>query len=188
MGSKKMINYRSVVSAVVATTFLVAAPLVAQAEDLKSSSTQETIIKAKPEVVYNAIIKLRDESKDTVKEISRDGQRACVLEETFDDLPVIGKAKCVYKEVYIPYKKIEYSLVKSDRFRAFEGTWLLSPTEDGEATKLSLTSYADVDLPVPFCKQLCKMQTMRGVKRRIRLVKSQCEKQALSMKSAQAAN
>lgn len=176
-------NYRSVVSAVVATTFVVAVPLAAVAEDQKSSSTLQTVIKAKPEVVYNAILKLRDESKDTVKEVSREGQHACVLEETFDGLPVIGTAKCTYKEVYIPYKKIEYSMVKSEKFRAFEGTWLLSPTQDGQGTNLSLTSYVDVDLPVPFAKQLTKMTTMRGVKRRIKMVKTSCEKQALSMKT-----
>lgn len=177
-----MINHKHVVSALVATTIAVATPLAAVANE-KAASIQQTVINAKPEVVYNAILKLRDESKDTVKEVSRDGQHSCVLEETFDDLPVIGKAKCTYKEVYIPYKKIEYSMIKSEKFRAFEGTWLLSPTEDGQGTNLSLSSFVDVDLPVPFCKQLCKMQTMRGVKRRIKLVRSSCEKQSLSMKS-----
>lgn len=173
---------RSVVSALVATTFVVTTPLAAVADE-KSASVLQTVIKARPEVVYNAIIKLRDESKDTVKEVSRDGQHSCVLEETFDDLPVIGKAKCTYREVYVPYKKIEYSLIKSEKFRAFEGTWLLSPTDDGQSTNLSLSSYVDVDLPVPFAKQLTKMTTMRGVKRRIKMVRASCEKQALSMTS-----
>lgn len=178
-----MMKYRSVVSALVASTIVVAAPLAAVAGESKSASKLETVINAKPEVVYNAILKLRDESKDTVKEVSRDGQHACVLEETFNDLPVIGTAKCTYKEVYIPFKKIEYSMVKSEKFRAFEGSWLLSPTADGQSTNLSLSSFVDVDLPVPFCKQLCKMSTMRGLKRRLKLVRESCEKQTLSMKS-----
>ncbi|MDZ4835788.1 MAG: SRPBCC family protein [Candidatus Melainabacteria bacterium] len=177
-----MMNYRSVVSALVATTFVVAVPLAAIAEDGKCPSTIQTVIKAKPEVVYCAILKLRDESKETVKEVSREGQHSCVLEETFEGLPVIGTAKCTYKEVYVPNKKIEYSMLKSEKFRAFEGTWQLSPSEDGESTNLSLTSFVDVDLPVPFAKQLTKMTTMRGVKRRIKLVRDMCEKQALSAK------
>jgi hypothetical protein len=182
-----MINYRRVVSALVATQMVALAALPVQAEDVKCHSVSEVVVKAKPDVVYNAIIKLRDESKDSVKELSREGQHACVLEETFDSLPIIGQAKCVYKEIYHPYQKIEYNLVRSEKFKAFEGKWTLTPTPDGEGTNLSLSSFVDIDIPVPFAKQITKMQTLRGVKRRLKLVKSTCESPAIASKSEKAA-
>lgn len=176
-----MLNKHSVVSVLVAVSISTTAALPAQADD-KGASVSQILVKAKPETVYNAIIKMRDESKDTVKELSRDGQHSCILEETFDGLPIIGEAKCVYKEVYVPHQKIEYSMVKSDKFRAFEGRWTLYPTPDGQATNVSLSSYVDLAIPVPFAKQLTKMQTMRGVKRRLKTVKTTCEgKPTISM-------
>jgi len=174
-------NKKSVVSALVALPLLVNIALPVQAEDHKDASVSDIVVKAKPEAVYHAIIKLREETKDQVKEVSHDGH-SCVLEETFEGLPIIGQAKCTYKETYAPYKKIEYSLVNSEKFRAFEGKWTLSPCEDGESTHLSLSSYVDVELPVPFAKSLTKMQTMRGVKRRLKMVKTACEAPAVSMK------
>jgi hypothetical protein len=150
----------------------------ASAQETKSSprgSCQEVIVNAKPEAVYNAILKLRDDSDDTVKELSRQANH-CVLEERFPGLPLVGEAKCVYEEVYTPPSRIEYTMVRSDRFKAFEGRWLIAPTEDGTATRLSLSSYVDIDIPLPFAKQLCKIQTSHGVKERLQEVKSACEK------------
>jgi hypothetical protein len=138
-------------------------------------SCQEVVVNATPEAVYNAIRRLRDDSQDTVKELSHQANH-CVLEETFPGLPLIGDAKCVYEEVYTPNRRIEYSMIRSDRFKAFEGRWLIVPTEDGTATRLSLSSYVDIDIPLPFAKQLCKLQTSHGVKERLQEVKSICEK------------
>jgi hypothetical protein len=142
-------------------------------------SCQEVIVNAKPEAVYNAIRRLRDDSDSTVKELSRQANH-CVLEETFPGLPLIGDAKCVYEEVYTPNHRIDYSMVRSNKFKAFEGRWLLVPTEDGTATRLSLSSYVDVDIPLPFAKQICKLQTSYGVKERLQEVKSTCEKNQMA--------
>jgi hypothetical protein len=151
-------------------------------EETKSAprgSCQEVVVNATPEAVYNAIRRLREDSQDTVKELSHQANH-CVLEETFPGLPLIGDAKCVYEEVYTPNRRIEYSMIRSDRFKAFEGRWLIVPTADGTATRLSLSSYVDIDLPLPFAKQICKIQTSHGVKERLQEVKSICEKNQLA--------
>lgn len=179
-----MFKSKTVIPMLVAIQFVVSSNLPVYADDCSSSSI---IVKAKPEVVYNAILKLREETKDTVKELSRDGQNACVLEETFENLPVIGQAKCVYKEVYVPYKKIEYNLVRSDKFKSFEGKWTLTPMDDGQCTNLALSSYVDLDIPVPFGKQLTKMQTARGVKKRLKMVKLACEQTTIASQSSRPA-
>lgn len=180
-----MIRQKEVVSIAVASCILLGVPLSVHAEErepAKGSSFSEIVVNAKPEEVYKAIIKLRDESKDSVKELSREGPHACILEETFDHLPIIGDAKCVYKEVYVPYRTIEYYMVRSEKFRAFEGRWQLSPAPSGEATNVSLSSYVDLAIPVPFAKQLTKMQTMKGVKKRLKDVKTICESPNHSLK------
>jgi len=146
-----------------------------EAKGAPRGSCQEVIVKATPEAVYKTIIGMRNDSDDTVKELSHQGNR-CVLEEKFPGLPLVGDAKCVYEEVYTPYSRIEYTMVRSDRFKAFEGRWLITPTEDGTATRLSLSSFIDVDLPLPFAKQICKIQTSHGVKDRLQEVKTTCEK------------
>ncbi|MBU6454416.1 MAG: hypothetical protein KGS72_21790 [Cyanobacteria bacterium REEB67] len=138
-------------------------------------SCHEIIINATPEAVYKAIIQLREESQDSVKQLSHEANHY-VLEETFPGLPFVGEVKCVYKEVYTPFSRIEYSLVRSARFRAFEGRWLLRPIDDGAATRLSLSSYVDVDIAIPFAKQITKVQTSFAVKERLQEVKQTCEK------------
>jgi hypothetical protein len=175
-----MNSNRKVIPAVVAAQILSATALPAFAENCQSTS--DIFVKAKPEAVYNAILKLREGTKDTVKELSHDGNQSCVLEETFNNLPLIGDAKCVYKEVYVPFKKIEYNLVRSEKFKAFEGKWTLTPSADGLGTNVCLSSYVDIDLPVPFAKQLTKMQTSRGVKKRLRMVKLACEQTKIASK------
>lgn len=172
-----------VVSGLVAAAILSCAASTAQAneEPAGRGSFSSCVVNAKPEIVYNSIIKLREDSADTVKTLSHEGNE-CLIEETFDSLPIIGEAKCVYKEVYTPHKKIEYYMIRSAKFKAFEGKWMLHPTDDGEGTKLSLSSFVDVDLPVPFAKQLTSMTTMKGVKRRLKEVKANSEKLALSSK------
>lgn len=157
-----------------------------EAKGAPRGSCQEVIVHAKAEEVYKAILRLRDDSDDTVKELSRQANH-CVLEERFPGLPLVGEAKCVYEEVYTPYSRIEYSMVRSDRFKAFEGRWLVLPTEDGTATRLSLSSYVDVDIPLPFAKQLCKLQTSHGVKERLEEVKSICEKNQVAQSKSRPA-
>jgi len=190
------------VSVLVAASIFSCAPLCVEAKgDAQGSSSkgngqaakcavrgscQEVIVNAKPDAVYNAILKLREDSQDTVKEVSRQANR-CVLEEKFPGLPIVGDAKCVYEEVYTPYSRIEYSMVRSDRFKAFEGRWTIVPTEDGTATRLSLSSYVDVDIPVPFAKQICKIQTSHGVKERLQEVKAICEKNQLAQSKSRPA-
>ncbi len=145
----------------------------------KQASQSHLVVNAPPKQVYESIIKLRLESNNKIREVENKGS-TCLIEEKFDNLPVIGKAFCVYKETYIPYKIIEYSMVNSDKFKAFEGRWNIAPTNNGSHTMLTLTTYIDVDIKVPFAKQLTKIQTMSGVKRRLKAVKELSETKKLS--------
>lgn len=144
------------------------------------ASSSRIVVKACPEKVYKSILKLRNRTPDTIKELSH-GANHSLLEETFPDLPVVGKAKCVYKETYEPFDRIGYKMVSSDKFKAFEGEWRLKPLSGGIETEVSLSSFVDLALPIPFGKQLTRMQTARGVKKRLKQVKTDSETRALSM-------
>ncbi len=185
---------KRVVLAAVAASFLILTPAMADdgcgsdkgaATEKVRGSRLQTIVKASPAVVYDAIIGLRKEHDDSVKEVSRT-HNECVLEETFSDLPLVGQAKCVYKEVYTPHERIEYKMMHSDKFRAFEGRWTLTPVENGTKTVLSLSSYVDVPLPIPFAKQIAQLQTKRGVKERLDAVKKSSEATQVSTAKKQA--
>ena len=118
--------------------------------------------------------------KRHVKELSKTNSHTLV-EETFHVLPVIGKAKCVYKETYVPEKKVSYRMVRSDRFKAFEGQWTITKCSTGK-TQLSLSSYVDTGINhIPFAKQITKMETKKGIKKRLAAVKRISEKKQIAM-------
>ena len=142
-------------------------------------SFSKEVVRAKPAVVYQAIVDLRHQGPNTVKEVSHKGN-VYILEERFPSLPLIGKARCVYKEVHTPDKRIEYNMVSSDKFKAFEGVWDIRPIDGGEHSLVSLTSYVDLAIPLPFAGKITRMQTAKGVKDRLAQVKKNSEQAQLS--------
>lgn len=153
--------------------------LTARASDQKCPHVEKVIIKAPPNVVYSSILSLRDSYSQNVKELSKTKEH-CLIEETFNVLPVIGKTKCVYKETYVPNKQVSYKMVESERFKAFEGKWTLTPHNDGKHTKLALSSYVDPGINLPFAKQITKMETKKGIKKRLHAVKRNSERVQLA--------
>lgn len=158
---------------------VIASPAIAKAA--KCPHVEKVVIKAPPKIVYDTILNLRKSYPQNVKELSRSKQH-CLVEETFNVLPVIGKAKCVYKETYVPHKQVSYKMVESPRFKAFEGRWTLTPLNGGKHTNLALSSFVDPGINLPFARQITKMETKKGIKKRLTAVKKKSEKkQRLAM-------
>lgn len=111
--------------------------------------TAKVKINAHPSVVWEAVHEERKSDPDLAySKILEEGKNEKTLEQKFQLLPVIGTSVCVIKSHEIPNKRIDYYLLKSDRFKAVEGSWLLQPTEDG-STILELGSYIDIGVPAP---------------------------------------
>jgi hypothetical protein len=124
------------------------------------------IVKATPEQVWEAIRHQR-KADDHRKLISFDGTIA-TLHETFAALPIVGEASCDYVETEkIPNQRMDYSLVKSDRFSVFEGSWILSLAKDGQSTLVELSNAIDAGIRVPFWQDITKMAASRSVKKRL---------------------
>jgi hypothetical protein len=105
-------------------------------------------------------------------------------EEKFQLLPMLGSATCVLKDKETPYKRIDYQLVKSDRFKGMEGSWVFAASEDGKSTILELTSHIDIGLP---CFQgFIDNNLAKKMERRLLHVKSLAEAVKLPVSISQA--
>ncbi len=111
--------------------------------------TAKIRINAAPNTVWDAVHQERHSDPDIAySKVLEEGKNESTFEQKFQLLPVVGTSVCVIKSNEIPGKRIDYYLLKSDRFKAVEGSWILQPTEDG-GTILELGSYIDIGVPVP---------------------------------------
>ncbi len=160
----------SLLVAIAVSSSLTALPVSASGDHKRMHAS--IVVNADPEVVWEVIKKTRsNERRKIVKSLDNE----VTIEEKFDGLPVIGRALCTYKEVDVPCKRIDYALVHSDRFRAFEGTWELSPADHGKHTILQLSTYLDTGVNVPFAREITNHNVIKDIKRRLGDVKSLAE-------------
>ncbi len=95
--------------------------------------------KSDPDLAYSKIL---EEGKN------EHGKTEQTLEQKFQLIPVLGTSVCVLKSTEETNKRIDYHLLKSDRFKAVEGSWILQPDVDGN-TILELGSFIDIGVPAP---------------------------------------
>ncbi len=133
------------------------------------------LIHASPEIVWNTVHEERQKDPDIAyaKIISHE-KNEMLLEEKFILLPVIGTAVCVMKDIEVPNERIDYQLVESDRFKAMEGSWVLTAHDGGKATILELQSYLDLGLPVP--RMMLEGITGQKLQKRVTNIKVIAEK------------
>ncbi|MBY0358700.1 MAG: SRPBCC family protein [Candidatus Obscuribacterales bacterium] len=134
------------------------------------------IVKARPEVVWEAIQHERKADADHRKLLSYDGNKA-VIEEQFAAIPVVGAASCVYTESEVPIQRINYSLVHSNHFHIFQGSWVLTPAKDGKHTIVELTNTIDPGIRIPFWHEITKLAATKHVKKRLEEVAHYAEHQ-----------
>jgi hypothetical protein len=146
----------------------------------KSAAEAAAIINATPQVVWNALHEERNHDPDLgySKVLSTTGNEH-LLEQQFTGIPLLGKVIAVTKQREEPFSRIDYSLVRSDKFKSLEGSWVLTPLNNGKATKLELSSFLDVG--VPFSSGFIKNATEKKLNRRIENVKRLAEREQARM-------
>jgi hypothetical protein len=159
---------------VVLGLFLLLAILPAHAGDDKKVRGVSSQIKimATPPVIYESIRAMGKETGNV--KVLESAEDHALLEESFKGLPIIGDAVCVYEERYAPHQRIDYHLVRSDKFKAFEGGWELVPNNDG-STSVTLRHYTDTGLRIPFIRQITDSATMKDIEKRLSDLKQQSE-------------
>jgi hypothetical protein len=132
------------------------------------------VINAPAEVVFEAIRKQRNSTEQHRHQESFDGHKA-VIKENMENVPIYGKVECLWEETEDPYKRIDYKLLKSSKFKGGFGSWVLTPGPDGKSTTLEFTSYTDSGLMVPFAGTLTKNESMKTAKIRLDHIKEVSE-------------
>ncbi len=133
-----------------------------QKTETKRGVLAQGTIMLPPKLVYEALRSMRDVDPSGCRVISSNESES-IVEETFDDLPIIGKAVCVYRETYDPLR-VNFKMISSDKLKAFEGEWTLKPINNGSHTLVSLRSYIETGLRLPFVKKITEMASSKEAK------------------------
>lgn len=142
--------------------------------DDKTWHSAKILIKAPPKLVWETVHEERKNDPDLAySKILEQGENECRLEQKFQLIPVIGTAVCQMHNAEVPLQRIDYKLLKSDRFKAMEGSWILTPAEDGKHTFLELSTHLDMGVPVP--GPLMNSVTTKKLARRLGNVKKMAE-------------
>lgn len=130
-------------------------------------------IKASPERVWAAVHEERAHDPDLSysKAIQRNDNRV-LLEQKFNSLPVIGQATCLMVQEEVPMKRIDYKLVRSDKFKELSGSWVLEAQPDGSTT---LELYSHLDTGLPYSKGIINTVLRDKIKKRLKRVKAAAE-------------
>lgn len=137
--------------------------------------TARTTIKAPPEIVWRAVHDERQNDPDIAySKVLEQTENQFKLEQKFTFIPFLGTSTCVTHQTEVPNQRIDYKLVKSDHFKAMEGSWVLSPSEGGKSTVLEFSSHLDLGLPVP--KMLMDGVTSKKMEKRLAHIKLMAEK------------
>lgn len=160
--------------AIIAATIILLMPGSVRASQEAKEVSMSLIVKAKPYAVWEAIRGQRRKDKEHRKLISYHDNEA-TIEEQFPSLPIVGAATCLYKEYEVPLQRIDYRMVSSNQFKQFEGSWVLTPVDDGNNTLVNLSSRLDPGLRVPFWKEITKAATTKHIKERLSSVRHDAE-------------
>lgn len=140
------------------------------------------VIKAPPDVVFNAVHEQRKVDPELAySKIMKQGVNEAQLEQKFTAIPMIGSATCLINTQEVPNRRIDYQMVKSDKFKSMEGSWVLIPSADGKSTTLELSSHIDTGLPVP--RMMMNGITKQKMERRLAHVRELAEKNRLAQRS-----
>jgi len=131
-------------------------------------------IKAPARIVWEAVHKERAEDPDLTysKVIEKQGDKV-MLEQKFNGMPVIGEAVCLLEQTETINQRIDYKLVRSDKFKALRGSWILTELPDGR-TKLELHSVLNTGLP--FSEHIINHVLKGRIHKRLERVKVSAER------------
>lgn len=121
-------------------------PAFCQGADWKGVKGSITI-NAAPACVWEAVHNERAHDPDLSysKVLQTNGNRI-LIEQKFNSLPMIGEATCLMVQEEEPLKRIDYRLVRSDKFKDISGSWQMEGTKEG-TTVLDLYSLLDTGMP-----------------------------------------
>lgn len=136
---------------------------------------EEIIIKAPPKVVWQSILEQRKLDPDSkyCKPIT-DNNKQALVEQKFVFPSFLGDTECVLHLAETPGERIDFKLFESEDLRKMEGYWNLTPIDNGQATKLTLSSFVVPVDPVP--QMVTNTIIRHKTKKNLAMVKKLAEK------------
>lgn len=167
---------------------LSAAPLLCQnaiASEDAAGASAAVIVNASPKAVWRAVHEERFHDPDIsfVRVLQQTSNRM-TLEEVFQSVPILGSVTAVLEQREVPYGRIDYSLIRSDKFKSMSGSWCLTPVGDGHQTLLKLTSF--IDLGIPFSSVFLHGAAQQKLNRRLAHVKEMAEQMHIAASAEEA--
>jgi ribosome-associated toxin RatA of RatAB toxin-antitoxin module len=131
-------------------------------------------IKAPARIVWEAVHKERATDPDLSysKVVEKQGDKV-MLEQKFNGMPVIGEAVCLLEQTEAINQRIDYKLVRSDKFKDLRGSWILTELPEG-STKLELHSVLNTGLP--FSEHIINHVLKGRINKRLERVKVSAER------------
>ncbi|HEY9679745.1 MAG TPA: SRPBCC family protein [Drouetiella sp.] len=130
-------------------------------------------INATPQAVFEAIQSYRNSSALHRKLVSYDGKSA-VVDEQLENVPVLGNVHCTWVEKEVPYQRIDYSMMKSDKFVSGSGSYVISQSA-GDCCTLELRSELESGVKIPFAKEIGAVAAHKDMKLRLAQIKRMSE-------------
>jgi hypothetical protein len=162
---------------IVSTVFLQFNCLAAHCEEQEACSS--IVVNAPPKAVWQALRADRFNAEKR-KVIARNGSDY-TFTEIFKRIPLIGETSCTWVEHEVPETSVQYHMISSDKLKAFQGSWKLQPTHNGEQTILTLSSLTDCGLEVPFHQKMTHCTTLSYINRRLESVKSRLDENRVAV-------
>lgn len=162
-----------IVSIMLVLSLLISLGCQSQAKSFQTV-TERIEVNAPTKSVLEAIRKERDATIHSRHLVSCDGTHA-VIREKLENVPLYGNVDCLWQENEISSERIDYTLLKSDKFKAGFGSWVLKPADDGKSTILELSSYMDTGLCLPFASEMTRMAGHGNARKRLEYIKQTAE-------------
>lgn len=171
----KVAALRTALSALIVLTF--ASPGLA-----KCRAVTETVkIDASPEAVFQALQGYRNSNVYHRKLVSYDGKSA-VVDEQLEGVPVLGNVRCTWVEKEVPYQRIDYTMMKSDKFVSGSGSYVIVPN-GAESVTLELSTQVDSGVKIPFANEIGAAAAHKDMKARLQAIKRLSETARIAQKS-----
>jgi len=139
--------------------------------------TGKVEINAPAQAVWDAVHTERSNDPDISysKVVEQKGNRV-LLEQKFNAIPIVGEATCLMVQEETPMKRIDYKMVRSDKFKEMWGSWIIEENPTG--VSLSLQSVLDTGLP--YARSLTNTFLQKKIDARLARVKTAAESKAMS--------
>ncbi len=115
----------------------------------KDGVHEQILIKASPKVVWQSMQEQRKLDPDSQYcKPAIDGAKP-VVEQKFVFPSPFGDAECTLHLSETFAQRVDFRLIESEDLKKMEGCWTLTPQDNGQSTRLELSSYVEPHMCIP---------------------------------------